>query len=243
MGRLRDIKTMLGWQFAPARMIEASHPKADPALDDVYMKRGLILIHIPKNAGTSVEDALFDYRVRHRTWQEIRDSCPMAWAALPKLAILRDPVDRFLSAYDFLNSGGRNEMDRSFGARMIGQKPIEIFLEQFSSNNRFRNTTMGYFHFRRQSDFICDGEDVMVDHLIPFHLMAEGLVRIAGIRPQDLAHSNKTTGKRTQRSDLPQASIDQINRFYAADVALFAKACDVWDTVDGLHTRDRGALG
>lgn len=229
MTQLKILKTNISWRLAPRRMIDKARPLADPDLDDVYMKRGLILIHIPKNAGTSVEDAIYGYRVRHRTWREIQETCPRSWSALPKIAILRDPVDRFLSAFDYLKSGGRNELDRRFGARMIGRQSIESFLNRFSSCQEHRETLMRYFHFRRQVDFVCDESTVMVDHLIPFHRMAEGLVKVAGVEPKALVHANRTTGKRTQICDLSQSTLEQIKKFYASDLSLFESASEAWE--------------
>ncbi|WP_299677742.1 sulfotransferase family 2 domain-containing protein [uncultured Roseobacter sp.] len=235
--RLSRLATNIGWQLAPRYMIGTAYPKADPALEDVYLGRGLILIHIPKNAGTSVEDAIYNYRVRHRTWRDIRDSCPRAWASLPKIAILRDPVDRFLSAFDYLKSGGRNEADRRFAARVIAQRSIEEFVDRFASRAGFRHTAMRYFHFRPQSDFICDAEQVMVEHMIPFPKMADGLVKFAGVAPGALAHANRTTGHRTRKSDLSPDTLDVMTRFYAQDAALFAQACQDWEATEAVEAR------
>lgn len=230
MLRLTQIGTGIGWRVAPGQMIDRSHPRADPNLEEVYLRRGLILIHIPKNAGTSVEDALFGYRVRHRTWQEIKATCPRAWRTLPKIAILRDPVDRFLSAFDYLKTGGRNESDRRFSARMIGTQTADAFIDRLSTNATFRNTTMRYFHFRPQVDYVCDGKAVMVDTLIPFTKMAEGLTKLAGVDPSLLAHANKTSGLRTLKSDLMQSRVDQILHLYAVDADLFARVDEAWST-------------
>lgn len=222
MPSLTQIGTDIGWRVAPGRMIDRSYPRADPNLEDVYLGRSLILIHIPKNAGTSVEDVLFGYRVRHRTWQEIKATCPRAWRTLPKIAILRDPVDRFLSAFDYLKTGGRNETDRRYSARMIGKQTVGAFIDRLSANATIRDTTMRYFHFRPQVDYVCDGNTVMVDTLIPFPGMADGLKTLAGVDPSLLAHANKTSGPRTLKSDLTQSRVDQILRLYAADADLFA---------------------
>ncbi|WP_120635835.1 sulfotransferase family 2 domain-containing protein [Ruegeria sp. EL01] len=234
MHTLTRISTKIGWRMMPDRMIDQLQPKPDPHLEEVYLQRGLILIHIPKNAGTSVENALFGYRVRHRTWHEVKSECPRAWRQLPKIAILRDPVDRFLSAYDYLKSGGRNAQDRQFGSRMIGAKPVDDFLNRLWTQKAFRKTTMRFFHFRPQTDYVSDGETVMVDALVPFHKMAEGLTKLAGVPASLLSHANKTTGSRTQKSDLSQSSVDRIRHLYASDVELHADVCKTWDATSAI---------
>ena len=228
MPGLTQITIELGWRVSPGRMIDRAHPIADPELEDVYLRRGLILIHIPKNAGTSVENALFGYRIRHRTWREISATCPRAWQKLPKIAILRDPIDRFLSAFDYLKSGGRNETDRRFSARLIGSQVVDTFIDRLSTSRTFRNTTMRYFHFCPQVDYVCDSKTVMVDTLIPFPDMARGLSEFTGVDPGLLTHSNKTSGPRTLKSDLTQSRINQLLTLYSADVDLYAQVCKEW---------------
>ncbi|WP_422073721.1 sulfotransferase family 2 domain-containing protein [Tranquillimonas rosea] len=226
--RLDRMGSKLGWQLFPGRMIQRASPRPDPRLEEVYLSRGLILIHIPKNAGTSVEDAIYGYRVRHRTWEQVQALCPTAWETLPKAAIIRDPVDRFLSAFDYLKSGGRNESDRRFAARMIGSQSVDAFLERLVTDAALRELALEYFHLRRQADYVCSPEAVMVDHLIPFERMAEGLSAVAGVPPDALQHSNRTRGQRTRKEHLAHGSLDHIRGLYAPDIALYDRALAAW---------------
>ena len=218
----------LMWRVAPGKMIQRALPRPDPELESVYLKRRLILIHIPKNAGTSVEDAIYGYHVRHRTWAEVRDLCPLAWATLPKIAIVRDPVDRFLSAYDYLRGGGRNAADRAFAQRMvIGHSAAQV-AARLAGRSGFRRIAMQFFHFRPQSDYVSDGATAMVDHLIPITHMAEGLQRYAGLPRDALRHANRTGGHRTDRASLDAATVAQIEAVYATDRALYDGATAAW---------------
>lgn len=225
MTRTDRLRARLEWRLFPDRMLARTAPLPDPNLDAVYLKRGLILVHIPKNAGTSVEDALYGYPVRHRTWAELRETCPRAWATVPKVAILRDPVDRFLSAYDYLRAGGRNRTDRTFGLLLIGDRPIDAVVDRLATDARFRSRAMRFFHFRPQADYVCADGVVMVDHLIPLHRMAEGLNRIALLPLDALQHRNRSTGTRTDRHALSDTTLDRIHDLYATDDALYRTAC------------------
>ncbi|WP_298434750.1 hypothetical protein [uncultured Jannaschia sp.] len=225
MTRLDRIRARLEWRLWPDRMLAEAQPTPDPNLEAVYLKRGIVLIHIPKNAGTSVEDALYGYRVRHRTWRELRASCPRAWATLPKVAILREPVERFLSAYDYLRAGGRNRLDRTFGMLLVGDDPIDALTARMTTDASFRRHAMSYFHFRPQSDFVCDDGKPVVDHLIPKPRMAAELQRVAGLPPGALEHKNRSTGPRTSRAALSDGVIDRIRTLYRADGELYDDAC------------------
>lgn len=225
----------IDWRLRPGHMIERATPPPDPDLERVYLRRGLILIHVPKNGGTSVEDAIYGYRVRHRSWKDLRDACPLAWSTLPKLAVVRDPVDRFLSAFDYLSNGGRNATDRAFSRHVIANRSAESLSARMAGNAAFRKRVMGYFHFRPQAEYVCDGQRSVVDHLIPFPAMAEGLRRVAGIAPDDLKRANRTEGARTRKSTLRPATLDRITELYRQDVVLYRDACEAWESMDAVH--------
>jgi hypothetical protein len=58
---------------------------------------GVLFIHVPKNAGTSVCDRLYGEQIKHETVRYYAMVAPDL-LDLPSFAIVRDPVARFLSA-------------------------------------------------------------------------------------------------------------------------------------------------
>ena len=80
-----------------------------------YRKAGIVFIHIPKAAGTSVCDSLYKGRVGHFTLAEMRKSGnrPDAQSAgqtdidgLPTFSVVRDPLARLHSSYRYARDGG-----------------------------------------------------------------------------------------------------------------------------------------
>jgi hypothetical protein len=73
-----------------------------------YLKSGIVFIHIPKTGGTSVSNLLYGKRAGHYTASEIRDWLGEdGFQSMKTFAVVRNPVDRLISAYKFiLNSGG-----------------------------------------------------------------------------------------------------------------------------------------
>jgi hypothetical protein len=63
-------------------------------LDDA---RKLLFVHVPKNAGTALVDHLRMRAQGHRTWRAYAADYPREWAAYTSFAVVRDPLDRFLS--------------------------------------------------------------------------------------------------------------------------------------------------
>ena len=64
-------------------------------------KHKVIFIHIPKNAGTSVLEALGIQEFGHRKWFEYQYDYPNEWETYLKFAIVRNPFDRFVSNYEY----------------------------------------------------------------------------------------------------------------------------------------------
>jgi hypothetical protein len=73
-----------------------------------YSKSGIVFIHIPKAGGTSVSNLLYGKRAGHFTACEIKDCLGEdSFRSMKSFAVVRNPVDRLISAYKFiLNSGG-----------------------------------------------------------------------------------------------------------------------------------------
>ena len=67
-------------------------------------ERKLIFIHIPKNAGTSIIKAMVmeDENIyMDKKIQEYKEHYDEYWDKYKKFTVIRDPIDRFISAYKF----------------------------------------------------------------------------------------------------------------------------------------------
>ena len=65
-------------------------------------ERKLIFIHIPKNAGTSIIKAMgVENMLMDKTIEEYKEHYNEYWDKYTKFTVVRDPIDRFISAYKF----------------------------------------------------------------------------------------------------------------------------------------------
>src|SRR5690606_33346091 len=106
-----------------------------------YMnKHKCIFIHIPKTAGSSIITALNGSvsKRQHLPWYIFQKSNPKKYEKYYKFAFVRHPVDRAVSAYNYLSKGGNEKNDI-----IIKQK-----LDKYKDFNDFVINGLGKGHFR-----------------------------------------------------------------------------------------------
>jgi len=64
-------------------------------------KRKLIFVHIPKNAGTSIEKYCDMNDTGHHNWKYYFSKYLSEWNEYTSFAVIRDPIDRFISCYRY----------------------------------------------------------------------------------------------------------------------------------------------
>ena len=69
-------------------------------------KRKLIFIHIPKNAGTSIEKYCDMNDTGHHNWKYYFSKYLSDWNEYTSFAVIRDPIDRFISCYHWIGNHG-----------------------------------------------------------------------------------------------------------------------------------------
>lgn len=90
----------------------------------IYDRKKPVFIHIPKNAGTSMAMQLYGKRILHLKASEVKNFFDRN-ISTPKryFAILRDPLRRFISAANFLASGGTKTVPLE---RMVYYKDYDL---------------------------------------------------------------------------------------------------------------------
>lgn len=73
---------------------------------EIIRNAGVLFIHVPKNAGTAISQELYGCSMRHESIRYYQKHAPDVVRTMPSFALWRDPVERFLSSYDFIRNGG-----------------------------------------------------------------------------------------------------------------------------------------
>jgi len=176
-----------------------------------------LFIHIPKNAGTSVSHALYGEQIKHATIRYYgKVARRMLWNTT-SFAILRDPVARFLSAFNYARNGGSADVGIAapFRDRYMAFQSVDDALDHLEGAADIYQID---HIFRPQSWYITDrAGKVMVDRLF----MVEEFDRVRRFlalrQVPEVPHLNHIE---EPPAELSETQIARIRRFYARDFEL-----------------------
>ncbi|WP_293971869.1 sulfotransferase family 2 domain-containing protein [Sphingomonas sp.] len=178
---------------------------------------GLLFIHVPKNAGMSISNALYGEQIKHATIRYYHHAAPRLLRRTTSFAVLRDPVERFASAFAYARAGGsaHNQVAAPFRETYRGFGDVNAALDHLEA----ARSVYAIDHiFRLQSWYVSDRRGRRsVDRLFLFDepdRLAAFLDR-RGAAP--LTHINAAP---RERACFSPEQINRIRAFYAADVAL-----------------------
>ncbi len=163
--------------------------------NDAFDRHQAIFIHIPKAAGTSVGEALFGPgKSTHHHWEFYRSYDARKFANYYKFTFVRNPFDRLVSAYFYLQQTGKrtSRKDRQFRDRHLSGYGS---FKEFVCTGLNRPEIKCWGHFVPQSRFIAsDDLEIQVDFVGRVESMTQDFVTVAttlGL-PTQIAHTNKS---------------------------------------------------
>lgn len=72
---------------------------------ELFRQAGVVFVHVPKAAGTSIATEVYAGHVGHFSIRNILEACPPDVLELPRFTIVRNSWERAVSAYEFVRSG------------------------------------------------------------------------------------------------------------------------------------------
>jgi hypothetical protein len=176
-----------------------------------------LFIHIPKNAGMSIAQALYGEQIKHATIRYYAKAASRLLWRTPSFAVMRDPVGRFVSAFNYAQAGGSadNRISAPFIDRYMAFGTIDDALDHLEDAADIYQID---HIFRPQSWYITDRKGkVIVDRL--FLLDEFDRVRrflaLRGIA--DVPHLNHVEKPPVA---LDESQLARIRQFYARDFEL-----------------------
>ena len=193
----------------------------------LWRRAGIVFIHIPKAAGTSMNLALYGRFMGHARAIDVARWAPPDVRRIPSFALTRNPWDRLVSAYRFAKRGGG--IDGTNGGRVW--KPEQYRVPEFQTFERFvrewlvrRDVRKLDFSFRPQSLFVCDRlGGIIVDHAGRVEDLAPTMdfIRDKLGRIPSMPRSNRSGEPLDYRRFYTPDLAELVGRIYARDIALF----------------------
>ena len=179
--------------------------------------RNLIFVHVPRVAGASIMHALYGPGcIHHYSMRYFAALDPAFAREADSFALLRDPFDRFASAYTFVRAGGADDSRLSdvFLRQTDKLKTVDDYLSFLEE----RGPLDLDFVMRPQSWFVTDGDTAVVKDL--FLLGEDAAALDAYLAPHRIGRLPWLN--RAPRSELSLTTNQRrrIERLYAGDFAL-----------------------
>jgi hypothetical protein len=190
-------------------------------LDERVRRRGLIFVHVPRAAGTSVAQALYGPRnTLHHSARYFRALDPAFFAAADSFAVLRDPVERFASAFAFVKAGGTCscKMTDVFVRQTRAIRTVDDYLDFLEDRDPWSLD----FVMRPQAWFVTDLRTgaVLVKRL--FQLVPDMIELLAFLQRHGVASLPRLNASERLPLHLTDRQYDRIRCLYAQDFALIA---------------------
>lgn len=190
-----------------------------------WERSGVIFVHIPKAAGTSISHGLYGRSMGHMAAYEIRRSCPDLFARIPTFAVSRNPWDRLVSAFSFVRQGGTEDAGvwRASQYNAPSFRSFEAFVEEWLVG---RDLGAVDHVFRRQAPYVTDQVgNVIVDYVGAVERLGEvaTFLRERLGTAVEIAARNPSNRRKSYRSYYPSSRlVNLVGDAYGEDVRLFS---------------------
>ncbi len=119
------------------------------------LQKPILFIHIPKTGGQTIQKVVLDERPGHYEWYHYEAESKLLFNNAFKFAVVRHPIDRLVSAYNYLKNGGNGLHDYLAKHEINKYHDINDFIQRGLSKWTWRN----WIHFVPQSNFIFDNNN------------------------------------------------------------------------------------
>lgn len=208
----------------PKPWVRQTRAYARRSLFDLYRQSGVVFVHVPRSAGTSVSIALYSQMIGHNGLAELQMLAPHDVMALPRFTVVRNPWDRAVSAWSLARAG------RGIGDNAVAVREAEQYrVPAFETFERFvfewlepRDLSLLDSIFQQQARFLRGTDDRLhYDHVGKFEALGDTEAWLSRTLGRAIRFPRTNAASQADyREHYTPALRDAIARIYAADVEL-----------------------
>ena len=184
----------------------------------------LILVHIPKNAGTSITNHLDMDDVGHHNWYYYARKYSNKWREYKKISIIRNSWDRVVSCYEYAkmensywhSSDGKSEAGKHPDYELLKDKTFEECLHILDTNP----SVLRHHGWPPQYHYITKKNSLMVDKIIDIQNINEELSSLLKT-PVELPIINVSKRKNYKDYYINKKMVDIVGGKYKEDIKYF----------------------
>lgn len=164
---------------------------------DFHDKYKCIFIHVPKVAGSSIERVIYQtdkWLVGHVKASDYTKFDKDKFDSYFSFGFVRNPYDRFVSAYHYLKNDSPDPCDIKWGRLHINNLTFEEFILSLQ-DEEFKEEILSKNHFSFQYKYLCDKNmNILVNFIGKFEKLDNDFKKILNIlrRKDSLVHINKS---------------------------------------------------
>lgn len=193
----------------------------------------LLFFHVPKSGGTSISRLLYGKNLPHVSAHSVRRVFPAYFASRPSFVLIRNPLLRAISAYNFVLRGGTSDV-------WVDYHPIYDDPSFADADNYYQKILPSLIRdrvnpvFLPQSIYFMSGGRIIVDQVFVLEEMRPLLLFLSshiGNRPMPKLNSSPISSSCLKISS---NSFESLARIYSVDIEVYSSYLKI-DSADFLR--------
>lgn len=194
---------------------------AEPEITVPFIETRSIFVHVPRVAGTSLSFSLYGQQTGHATLRQFLDrNGPETIREYRTFAFVRHPLDRLVSAWEYLRAGGIQTEHDLNAAEEIRGRSFADFVSSWLPSNYQR-----FFHFQTQFHYLKNNSGkVGVKFVGRFESLEAEFARLCknlGLSRKELPKLNTSNRHRDWTSYFDDRTAGVTREIYKADFQAF----------------------
>ena len=185
-----------------------------------WNEKKIVFIHVPKAAGVSINMALYGKTLGHFEAIQIQKIFPKFFKKTFSFGVVRHPVSRLISAYQFAKAGGTEWMKIENPQLYQGKEfeSFDQFVQEWLINQNFIHVD-GIF--KPQHKYLCQDNSVLVNQVIQLESIQNNTIHLNDALNSVLIIGNFNDTRDMEKIKINPQTEEIVKKLYYLDYIIF----------------------